>query len=58
MQARDQLFDMLGEEEKALFEELEEMFQRTNKDVEKNAFQDGVRFATRYLIEALYGGDA
>ena len=57
MQRRDQLFDMLSEEQKILFEKMEEAFYNVTKDAEKVAFQQGVRFATRYLMESLYGGN-
>ena len=44
----------LNQEQIALLEEYDKAFTATYSLLEKDAFVKGVRFATRFLVEALY----
>lgn len=51
----NRLRDKLNEEEKALLQSYDNAFLQVSRISEKNAFVEGVQFATRFLIEALCG---
>ena len=50
----EQFRALLNQEQLVSFEEYDKAFNSTYSILEKDAFVKGVRFATRFLIEALY----
>lgn len=47
------LRDKLNDEQKALLQNYDNAFMQVSRISEKNAFVKGVKFATRFLVEAL-----
>ena len=50
----EELESILGEKQKTAFKHYEDYLDKLHSVFERNAFIEGIRFATLFLIEALY----